>query len=57
MLGDSFTHKFLMTLACGFAAACMLFLFRHIVQQAFYESGEGWKSSMKGRVTPPPTFR
>jgi zinc transporter ZupT len=57
MVGNSFTHKFLMTVFAGFAAACMLYLFRHIVQQAFYESGEGWKSSMKARVTPPPTFR
>ena len=57
MFGTTFTHKFLMTIACGFAAACLLFLFRHIVQQAFYESNEGWKESLHGRVTPPPHIR
>jgi len=57
MIGSTFTHKLLMAIFSGFAAACLLFLFRHIVQQAFYESGEGWKASMKARVTPPPTFR
>ena len=57
MFGSTFTHKFLMTLASGFVAACVLFLFRHIVQQAFYESNEGWKESLHKRVTPPPNIR
>jgi hypothetical protein len=57
MFGNTFTHKFLMTLFSGFAAACLLFLFRHIVQQAFYESNEGWKASLHSRVTPPPSIR
>ncbi len=46
MFGHTFTHKVLMTFAAGFAAACLLFVFRHIVQQAFYESNEGWKESL-----------
>ena len=50
MLGSTFTHKILMTMAAGFAAACLLFVFRHIVQQAFYESNEGWKESLNGKA-------
>ena len=43
MLGNTFTHKLLMTIFCGFVAACLLWGFRHIIEQAFYESNEGWK--------------
>ncbi|HEX8296787.1 MAG TPA: hypothetical protein VF593_10825 [Chthoniobacteraceae bacterium] len=57
MLQSTFTQKFLMTMVCGFAAACLLYAFRHIVQQAFYESNEGWKSSLYERSTPPPRIR
>lgn len=46
---STFTQKFLMMIACGFAAACMFWVFRHIVQEAFYESSnEGWRDSLKG---------
>ena len=57
---STFTHKLLMCAIAGFAAACMLYAFRHIVQQAFYESNEGWKNSLYekgGRSTPPPNMR
>jgi len=38
-----------MMVAAGFAAACLLWAFRHIVQEAFYEtSNEGWRDSLKG---------
>ena len=57
MLGSTFTHKFLMSVFCGFAAACLLYAFRHIVQQAFYESNEGWKKSLYEKSTPPPNIR
>lgn len=54
---STFTHKLIMTLIAGFAAACLLYLYRHIVQQAFYESNEGWKNSLYEHSTPPPRIR
>jgi hypothetical protein len=54
-MGNTFTHKLIMTGMAGFAAACMLYAFRHIVQQAFYESSaEGWKKSLYEKSTPSP---
>lgn len=47
-VSSTFTHKFLMMVMAGFAAACLFWAFRHIVQEAFYESGEGWKDSLHG---------
>ena len=46
MAHNSFTQKVLMMIFAGFAAACLLYAYRHIVQQAFYESNEGWKESL-----------
>jgi hypothetical protein len=40
---NTFTHKLIMTIMAGFAAACLLWVFRHFVERAFYESNEGWK--------------
>jgi hypothetical protein len=40
---NTFTHKLIMTIVSGFAAACLLWVFRHFVEQAFYESNEGWR--------------
>ncbi len=57
MLQSTFTQKLIMTLITGFAAACLLYMFRHIVQQAFWESNEGWKKSLYERATPPPVIR
>jgi len=54
---NTFTHKLIMTAMAGFAAACLLWAFRHIVQQAFYETGEGWKKSLYEHSTPPPRIR
>jgi len=54
---NTFTHKLIMTAMAGFAAACLLYAFRHIVQQAFYESNEGWKNSLYEHSTPPPKIR
>lgn len=43
------TQNFLLMIFCGFVAACFLWMFRHVVQEAFYESSnEGWRSSLKG---------
>ncbi len=53
----TFTQKLIMTVITGFAAACLLYLFRHVVQQAFWESNEGWKKSLYQRATPPPVIR
>lgn len=57
MLQSTFSQKLMMAIIAGFAAACLLYAFRHIVQQAFWESGEGWKKSLYQNSTPPPTFR
>lgn len=45
---NTFTHKILMSMVSGFGAACLFWVFRHIVQEAFWESGEGWKESLHG---------
>lgn len=46
---STFTQKFLMMVFAGFAAACLFWAFRHIVQEAFYEtSNEGWRDSLQG---------
>ena len=46
---STFTHKFIMMILAGFAAACLLWGFRHIIQESFYESSnEGWKDSLHG---------
>jgi hypothetical protein len=47
MLQSTFTQKLLLTIACGFAAACLFWTFRHIVERAFYESNEGWKDTFR----------
>ena len=45
---STFTHKVLMCMLAGFGAASMFWVFRHFVQEAIYESGEGWKDSLHG---------
>jgi hypothetical protein len=45
---STFTHKLLMNILAGFGAACIFWVFRHVVQEAFYESGDGWKDSLHG---------
>ena len=48
-MSHTFSHKFIMMIMAGFAAACLFWVFRHIVQEAFWESSnEGWKESLKG---------
>ena len=51
MLQQTFVQKVLATLFAGFIAACFLWVFRHIVDQAFYESNEGWKDMYKKTST------
>jgi len=46
---NTFSHKFLMMVFAGFAAACLFWAFRHFVAEALYEtSNEGWKDSLHG---------
>jgi hypothetical protein len=46
---STFTQKFLLMIFAGFAAACLFWAFRHIIQEAFYETSDaGWKDSLKG---------
>jgi hypothetical protein len=48
-MASTFTHKLLMMIAAGFAAACLFWVFRHFVQEALYESSNaGWKDSLHG---------
>lgn len=54
---NTFTHKILMTAMAGFAAACLLYAFRHIVEQAFFESNEGWKTSLYDHPSSKPKTR
>ena len=46
MLQQTFFQKFLLMITAGFVAACLLWGLRHIVRQAFWETGEGWKESL-----------
>jgi hypothetical protein len=49
---QTFTQKFLLMVIAGFAAACLFWVFRHIVQEAFYESSNaGWKDSLHGSTS------
>ena len=46
---NTFSQKVIMTIAAGFAAACLFWLFRHVVEEALWEtSDEGWRQSLKG---------
>jgi hypothetical protein len=47
MLQHTFMQKVISMIVAGFFAACLLWVFRHIVQRAFWESGEGWKEMYK----------
>jgi hypothetical protein len=42
-MNSSFIQRFLGTVFAGFAAACLLWFVRHIVERAIYENGAGWK--------------
>ncbi len=46
---STFTQKFILMIMAGFAAASLFWVFRHIVEEAFYESSNaGWKASLHG---------
>ena len=47
-MSSTFTHKLLLMILAGFAAACLFWAFRHIVQEALFESSDaGWKQSLQ----------
>ena len=49
-MSSTFTHKFLLMIMAGFAAACLFWVFRHIVQEALWETSDaGWKQSLNGK--------
>jgi hypothetical protein len=52
-MGNSFLQKFVLMIAAGFVAAGMIYVFRHVVQQAIWESGEGWQENLRQRPTGP----
>jgi hypothetical protein len=52
-MSSTFSQKFLLMIAAGFAAACLLWAFRHIVQQALWETSDaGWKQSLYQKPAP-----
>ena len=44
---NSFTQRFIMSVMAGFAAASLLWMYRHFVEQARYEMNEGWRDSLQ----------
>ena len=51
-MGHSFLQKLMLMIAAGFAAAVLLYLFRHVVNQALWESSdEGWRESTRPNAT------
>jgi hypothetical protein len=52
-MSSTFSQKFLLMVAAGFVAACLLWAFRHIVQQALWETSDaGWKQSLYQKPAP-----
>ena len=46
-MASTFTHKLILMILAGFVAACLLWMFRHIIQQALWETSDaGWKQSL-----------
>lgn len=51
-MGHSFLQKLMLMIVAGFAAAVLLYLFRHVVNQALWESSdEGWRESRRPKAT------
>ncbi len=48
----TFFQKVLLTLIAAAFAAALIQVYRHVVQEAFYESNEGWKSLYIQSPTP-----
>ena len=46
-MSSTFTQKFILMVIVGFAAACLFWVFRHIVQEALFETSDaGWKQGL-----------
>ena len=46
-MSNTFLQKFMLMILAGFAAACVLWCFRHIIQEALFETSDaGWKQSL-----------
>lgn len=43
----SFTQRFLLMVAAGFAAAVLFWFFRHVIQSSMDESGQDWRKMYK----------
>ena len=51
MLQQSFMQKLWTTVAAGLAAACLLWAFRHILEEAMWETSDaGWRESLHGKT-------
>jgi hypothetical protein len=57
MFQQTFTQKLLTCIVAGFFAACLIWVIRHIVNEAFYESNEGWKEIFKKKPSTQDTRR
>ena len=44
---DSFLRQLISTVMMGFAAACLLWFFRHFVAESLHETGAGWRDMFK----------
>lgn len=50
-MSNTFSHKFLLMIAAGFAAACLFWVFRHFVEQALWETSDaGYQESLRQKV-------
>ena len=46
---NTFSHKVIMSIFAGFVAASLFWLFRHVVEEALWETSDaGWRQSLKG---------
>ena len=49
---DAFIRKLTMVILAGLVAASLLWGFKHIVNQALWESGDGWREIYKATPAP-----
>lgn len=53
MLQHTFSQRLVITIVAGFAAACLFWVFRHVVSQSLWEMGSGWKESTQTTIPSP----
>jgi hypothetical protein len=46
-MNGTFTQRVIMTITAGFAAACLIWFMRHIVQNSIDSTGANWKGSFE----------